>query len=91
MRKYEAVFVFRPEDEIYKQGKLLVQDEFSKAGASIEKEDDMGSRELAYQVKNENRGHYHCYEAQIEPEKITELTAAIRLMDPVLKCLFVRQ
>ena len=91
MRNYEAVFVFRPEDEIYNRGRQLVQEEFSKAGVSIVKEDDMGSRELAYKVKNEDRGHYFCYEAQIEPEKITELTAAIRLMDPVLKCLFVRQ
>ena len=91
MRNYEAVFVFRPEDELYNQGKQLVQEQFEKAGVAVSKEEDMGSRDLAYAVKNEERGHYFCYEARIEPEKVAELNAAIRLMDPVLKCLFVRQ
>ena len=91
MRDYEAVFVFRAEDDLYNQGKTLVQEEFSKAGVTVSKEEDMGSRELAYPVKSETRGHYYLYEAQIEPDKLEGLNTAIRLMDPVLKCLFVKK
>ena len=69
MRDYEAVFVFRPEDELYGQGKQLVQEELAKAGATVVKDEDMGNRELAYEIKSETRGHYHLYEAQIPPDK----------------------
>jgi small subunit ribosomal protein S6 len=91
MRAYEAIFVFRPEDELYAKGKELIKGEFDRVKAKIIKEDDMGSRELAYEVKSENRGHYHFYEAEIEPEKIDEMSKSIKLMQPVLKHLFVRK
>ena len=91
MRDYEAVFVFRAEDEIFAQGKILVQEELTKAGATILKEEDMGARELAYSVRKETRGHYYFCETQVDPEKINEINQAVRLMDPVLKNLFVRK
>lgn len=91
MTDYEAVFVFRAEDEQYGRGKQLVTEELGKAGASITAEDDMGNRELAYPVGTETRGHYHFYDAQIPPDKVVEINAAVRLMEPVLKCLFVRK
>ncbi len=91
MRNYEAVFVFRAEDELYNQGKQLVADELAKVGATIVKEEDMGNRELAYEIKSETRGHYHFFETQIPPEKLAGLDAAVRLMSPVLKYLFVKK
>ncbi len=91
MRAYEAIFVFRAEDELYTKGKELITGEFERVEAKVIKEDDMGSRELAYEVKNENRGHYHLYDVQIDQLKIDEMSKAIRLMEPVLKHLFVRK
>ena len=90
MRDYEAVFVFRVEDELYKKGKTLVQETFAKAKISVQKEEDMGGRELAYPIGKETRGHYHLYEIQADPESITEISQATKLIDPVLKHLFVR-
>jgi len=91
MRAYEAIFVFRPEDELYNKGKELIKQELENASATIVKEEDMGARDLAYTVKKETRGHYHFYEAQIEPQKVEEIAKSIRLMDSVLKYLFVRK
>ena len=91
MRAYEAIFVFRAEDELYAKGKELIKGEFDRVDAKIVKEDDLGSRDLAYEVKNENRGHYHFFEAQLDPEKIDEMSKSIRLMEPVLKHIFVRK
>ena len=91
MRDYETMFVFRPEDEAYGAGKQLLTEEFGKAGVVISKEEDMGNRELAYPIGSETRGHYHFYDAQISPDRIAELSAAVKLMDPILKSLFVRK
>lgn len=91
MREYEAIFIFRAEDELYAKGRELITGEFKTAKAKILKEDDMGSRELAYPIENETRGHYHLYEAEMEPEKLESITQSIKLMEPVLKYLFVKK
>lgn len=91
MRAYEAIFVFRAEDELYKQGVELIKNEFDRVEAKIIKDDDLGSRDLAYAVKKETRGHYHFFEAEVDPLKINEMSKAIRLFEPVLKHLFVKK
>jgi small subunit ribosomal protein S6 len=91
MRAYEAIFVFRAEEEIYKQGVELIKNEFERVEAKIIKDDDMGARELAYAVKKETRGHYHFFEAEIDPDKVNDMSKAIRLFEPVLKHLFVKK
>ena len=91
MRAYEAIFVFRAEDELYKKGMELIKNEFGRVEAKIIKENDMGARELAYAVKKETRGHYYFFEAEIEPDKINDMAKAIKLIDPVLKHLFVKK
>ena len=90
MRNYEAMFVFLAEDELYKKGKTLVLEAFEKAGASVQKDEDMGSRNLAYPLGKETRGHYHYFEILANPESISEMSRATKLMDPVLKHLFIR-
>jgi len=91
MRAYEAIFVFRPAEELYKQGMELIKKEFGRFEAKIVKEEDIGTRDLSYEVKKENRGHYYFFEAEIDPQKINEMSKAIKLMDPVLKHLFVKK
>ena len=91
MRAYEAIFVFRGEDELYTKGKELIKGEFERVEATIVKEDDMGARELAYEIKGETRGHYYFYEVKIDPLKIDEMSKAVKLFEPVLKHLFVRK
>ena len=91
MRAYEAIFVFRPEDELYKQGLQLIKGELDRVEAKIIKDEDIGARDLAYMVKKESRGHYHFFEAEIDPLKINDISKAVKLMEPVLKHLFVKK
>ena len=91
MRDYEAVFIFRQEMDLFNQGKQQILEEFKNAGVSVVKEEDMGTRELAYPVKKEKSSHYYLFHAQVDPEKVNEISQAVRLIDPVLKHLFVRK
>ena len=91
MRDYEAVFIFRQEMDLFNQGKQQIVEELKNAGVSILKEEDMGTRELAYPVKKETSGHYYLFVAQIDPDKVNGISQAVRLVDPVLKHLFVRK
>ena len=91
MKSYEAVFVFRTEDELFKKGRELVKEELARVEATVTKEEDMGARELAYPVKKETRGHYYLYETDLAPDRLADLTNSLRLVDPVLKYVFVRK
>ena len=43
MRNYEAVFIFRPEEDVYKKGLELMREELKKAEAVISKEEELGA------------------------------------------------
>lgn len=90
MRNYEIVFVFKDDEEAYKKGKELAKKELDRIEAVITKEDDMGSRELAYMVKKENRGHYHIYFIDADPEKVPSLERPFRMDSDILKFLIIR-
>jgi small subunit ribosomal protein S6 len=91
MRLYEVMFVFRPEDARFAEGKTFTKAEIEKAGFVIKNESDLGERELAYQVKKETKGHYYLYEVECPPDKISSLDATFHLKPEILKFLFTRK
>ena len=71
MKKYEIMFIVRPtlgEDEVKKVikdfGKTLTTN-----GAKITNENDMGQRELAYEIKDFKSGFYYVYEIEAKDDK----------------------
>lgn len=91
MKKYEAMFIFPAREEEYTQGKEFVKGIFQNNNVTIAKEEDMGERQLAYQVKKQERGHYYLFETEMEPSIITDLDKALRIRNDILKYLFVKQ
>ncbi len=91
MRNYEVVFIFRTDADNYKVGLEKVKEELAKAGANILKEEDMGDRELAYQIKKEARGHYVLLDIEVAPDKIVSIEKDIKLFNEVLKFLFIKK
>lgn len=91
MRTYEAVFIFRSEAEALAEGKEFVKNLFASSGCTIVKEEEMGNRELAYEVKNNKRGHYHVYEIEADPQALPTMDRAIKLRNEILKYLVIRK
>ncbi len=91
MRTYEITLIFPERDEEYNTGKEFVRSELGKVNASIVKEDDMGKRDLTYPVKKEKRGHYACFVAEMEPEKVADLDKSFKLHNNILKFLFIKK
>jgi small subunit ribosomal protein S6 len=90
MRKYELVALFPSEEEFFRQGKEAVVAELAKEGAHEVKEEDMGDRLLAYQIKKRDRGHYVLFTMDFDPQKIIPAERAFKLNSNLLKYLFVR-
>ena len=61
MRNYEIMFIVRPtlgEDEVKKVVKDF-SDIITKNGGKVTKEENMGQRELAYEIKDFKSGFYY--------------------------------
>ncbi len=91
MRKYEAVVIFNIEEGNFERGKEILKEQLTKAGVNLLKEEDMGERNLAYEIKKHDRGHYYLYEFESSPEKIKEIEKSLKLKTEVLKMLIVRK
>ena len=91
MRVYEAVLIFRTDSDLLAGGREFVKSLFSGNGCKVLKEEDMGDRLLAYQVKKSKRGFYVFYELEAEPESIHALDKALQLRNEILKYLFIRK
>ena len=71
MKNYEIMFIVRPtlgEDEV----KKVVKD-FSAIiknnGGKVTKEENMGQRELAYEIKDFKSGYYFVFEVEAKDDK----------------------
>ncbi|MDR0442176.1 MAG: 30S ribosomal protein S6 [Treponema sp.] len=90
MRRYELTVVFPPEEDQHKAGRDLLLADLAANGAEIEKTDEMGERDLAYEIKKRKRGKYVLLTIKAEPVKIVNLDRIFKLNANLLKYLFVR-
>ena len=91
MRTYEAVCVFRPEDEAFNTGRDAVRTELQSLGATITKEDDMGRRTLAYPINKTSQGHYYLFVVEMDPASVQQTEDHLKLKVDMLRFLLVRQ
>ncbi|AEF82738.1 30S ribosomal protein S6 [Leadbettera azotonutricia] len=90
MRQYELTVIFPLEDDQHKVGRELLLSDLANHGVVIEKTDENGDRDLAYEIRKRRRGKYVLFTIQSDPEKITQLDRIFKLNANLLKYLFVR-
>lgn len=93
MRKYEVVFVLRPDlDEekhtaVIEKFKSLVESH----GGEILKVDKWGKRRLAYEVKDLREGFYVIFQMNAETKVAAELDRVSKITEEVLRHLIIRE
>lgn len=93
MRKYEVVFVHRPDLDEEKSTALIerFKDLIETNGGEVLKIDKWGKRRLAYEVKDLREGVYIIAHMNAEPKVATELDRVFKITDEVLRHIIVRQ
>ena len=93
MPSYELVFIFNPnltEDDFTKSlGK--VNDLITKLGGTVGDTNQWGKRKLAFPIKRQTEGNYVLEKVQIKQTALKELDTALKLMEDVLRYLFIRE
>jgi small subunit ribosomal protein S6 len=90
MRQYELTVIFPLEEDQYQAGREQLLADLSAHGAEIEKTDEVGDRELAYEVKKRRRGRYVLFTLKLDPAKVIVLDRIFKLNGNLLKYLFVK-
>ena len=93
MRDYEALYIVRADldddkvQEIVKRVNTLIE----RSGGVAERTNLWGKRKLAYEVKHQKEGSYVLQDFRIDPQRIPELEAALKITEEVLRHLIVRK
>ncbi|GBF11539.1 30S ribosomal protein S6 [Tepidibacillus infernus] len=92
MRKYEVMYVLRPdlEQEATKELVEKFQSLITNNGGEIEKQEEMGKRRLAYEIKGYHEGYYVLVNFQSEPSVVAELDRVLKITDGVIRFLIVK-
>jgi small subunit ribosomal protein S6 len=91
MHRYELTVIFPLEEDQHRAGRELLLSDLAANGAEIEKTDETGDRDLAYEVKKRKRGKYVLFTLKADPAKIAHMDRVFKLNANLLKYLFVRR
>ncbi|MGI6437286.1 MAG: 30S ribosomal protein S6 [Sphaerochaeta sp.] len=89
MRDYEFTVILVTDEDKTKAGLEAITAAFAAAGVEITKQEDMGVKFLAYEIKKQDKGHYVYFELKADPASITGFEQEFRLNANILKYLFV--
>ena len=89
MRPYELLVIFPIEENQHKEGREKLLTDLTNNGVEIEKTDEIGERDLAYEVKKARRGRYVLFTVKADPAKLVVLDRIFKLNANLLKYLFV--
>ncbi len=90
MRKYELMTVFSTEEDKFKASSDAVRTVLGNFGATIDKEESYGDRDLTYVIEKQKRGRFVLFTVSANPAKISEIESQFNLTKDLLKYLFVK-
>ncbi len=92
MRKYEIMYIVRPDIEEEAQTALI--ERFNKVltdnGAEIEKVDEKGKRRFAYEINNYRDGYYIVLNFTGGEEAVNEFDRQAKFTDDIVRHMVVR-
>lgn len=93
LRDYEILYIVRPEldDEQLQQAIASVDGLIDNLGGARQKTDIWGRRRLAYEVRHLREGQFVLTDFQIEPARVPEMEATLKISDTVFRHLIVRK
>ena len=93
MRDYEVLYIVRADldDDKVQDAVKRVNTLIERSGGTPERTNLWGKRKLAYEVKHQKEGAYVLQDFQLDPDRIPELEAGLKITEEVLRHLVVRK
>ena len=92
IRHYETMFIVKATltDEETQAEIATVKANIEKNGGTIVSVEDMGSRNLAYEIEKQKRGYYYVIYFTAPSESITELERNYRVNESIIRFIFIK-
>jgi small subunit ribosomal protein S6 len=92
-RRYETLILIHPEQGDAGAKELVgrIRQLAENQGATISQLQEWGTRELAYPIERQRRAYHVLLEFRATPQALLEIERNLKLMEPVLRYLSVRQ
>jgi small subunit ribosomal protein S6 len=93
LRDYEVLYIVRADldDDKVQDAVKRVNTLIERSGGTIEQTNLWGKRKLAYEVKHQKEGSYVLQDFQLDPNRVPELEASLKITEEVLRHLIVRK
>jgi small subunit ribosomal protein S6 len=93
LRDYEVLYIVRADfdDEKVQDVVRRVNTLIERSGGTPERTNLWGKRKLAYEVKHQKEGSYVLQDFQLDPDRVPELEAGLKITEEVLRHLIVRK
>lgn len=92
MRKYESLFVLRPNLEEEKRNELISKfTSIIESAGEVVKVDEWGNRKLAYEIEKLREGYYVLVDFKASPELPKELERNFKISDDVIRYVVVNR
>src|SRR6266487_7115782 len=93
MRDYEVLYIVRADfdDEKVQDAVKRVNTLIERSGGTAERTNLWGKRKLAYEVKHQKEGSYVLQDFKLDPGRVPELEAGLKITEEVLRHLVVRK
>ncbi|WP_338450416.1 30S ribosomal protein S6 [Niallia oryzisoli] len=92
MRKYEVMYIIRPniEDEAKKALVERFNTILTDNGAEITEAKDWGKRRLAYEINDFRDGYYQIIDANAEPAAVEEFSRLAKISEDIIRHIVVK-
>lgn len=88
MRKYEVMYIIRPDiEQEAVQSTIEKFQNIINNGGEITKQDVMGKRRLAYEINKFREGHYVLVNFTATPAVVAELDRVMKISDEIIRYL----
>ncbi|HEX6593330.1 MAG TPA: 30S ribosomal protein S6 [Bacillota bacterium] len=93
MRKYEIMYIIRPdiEEEAHTQLIERFNNILTDHGAEIEKVDELGKRRFAYEIDNYRDGFYVVINFKSDGKAVNEFDRLAKYSDDIIRHIVVRE
>ena len=93
MRDYEILYIVRADldDDKVQDAVKRVNTLIERSGGTPDGTNLWGKRKLAYDVKHQKEGSYVLQDFHLDPDRVPELEASLKITEEVLRHLIVRK
>ena len=93
MNKYELALIVsaKIEDDARTEAVEKAKELIAKFGGNVTNVEDAGKKRLAYEIQKMKQGFYYFIQFDAESDVPAQVEAQVRIMEPVIRYLCVRQ